>query len=353
MFKDNLFLETSEKLANLSEITNKNKINEDIFISEIDIDNKLSKQINKIRGKYITISFNKNRLNKNIEKLIGVLNDSISNTLKYLGINKKSKILFVGLGNKSITCDSLGYHTIEKIGIEGSLYKIYKDVEGITNINSYEFIKSISNTLEIDLVVIFDSLKDLELEDVHDIIKTDKGLDGESAYALQHKSLVDILKSIDFRLKTIGGREMKEVRFGIVGIGQMGGSHATWLAEGKVKNARLTAVCDVNPEKKEWASEKLPSDVKFFDNYIDMLDSKEIDAVLIATPHYDHPVIAIEALNRDLHTLVEKPAGVYTKKVREMNELAESKPHLTFGMMFNQRTNPLYQKIKESGSMIK
>lgn len=196
-------------------------------------------------------------------------------------------------------------------------------------------------------LVIFDSLKDLELEDVHDIIKTDKGLDGESAYALQHKSLVDILKSIDFRLKTIGGREMKEVRFGIVGIGQMGGSHATWLAEGKVKNARLTAVCDVNPEKKEWASEKLPSDVKFFDNYIDMLDSKEIDAVLIATPHYDHPVIAIEALNRDLHTLVEKPAGVYTKKVREMNELAESKPHLTFGMMFNQRTNPLYQKIKE------
>lgn len=196
-------------------------------------------------------------------------------------------------------------------------------------------------------LVIFDSLKDLELEDVHKIIKTDKGLDGESAYALQYKSLVDILKSIDFRLKTIGGREMKEVRFGIVGIGQMGGSHATWLAEGKVKNARLTAVCDVNPEKKEWASEKLPKDVKFFDNYIDMLDSKEIDAVLIATPHYDHPVIAIEALNRDLHTLVEKPAGVYTKKVREMNELAESKPHLIFGMMFNQRTNPLYQKIKE------
>ena len=96
-------------------------------------------------------------------------------------------------------------------------------------------------------LVIFDSLKDLELEDVHDIIKTDKGLDGKSAYALQYKSLVDILKSIDFRLKTIGGREMKEVRFGIVGIGQMGGSHATWLAEGKVKNARLTAVCDVNP----------------------------------------------------------------------------------------------------------
>ncbi|MDB8790281.1 Gfo/Idh/MocA family oxidoreductase [Romboutsia sp. 1001216sp1] len=140
---------------------------------------------------------------------------------------------------------------------------------------------------------------------------------------------------------------MKQVRFGRVGIGQMGGSHASWLAEGKVAGAKLTAVCDINPAKKEWANEKLPKDVKFFDNYIDMLDSKEIDAVLIATPHYDHPVIAIEALNRDLHTLVEKPAGVFTKKIREMNELAESKPHLVFGMMFNQRTNPLYQRIKE------
>ena len=196
-------------------------------------------------------------------------------------------------------------------------------------------------------LVIFDSLKDLELEDVNEIIKEDKGLDGKSAYALQYKSLVNILGKIEFRLNKFGGDDMKQVRFGIVGIGQMGGSHASWLAEGKVAGAKLTAVCDINPAKKEWANEKLPKDVKFFDNYIDMLDSKEIDAVLIATPHYDHPVIAIEALNRDLHTLVEKPAGVYTKKIREMNELAESKPHLTFGMMFNQRTNPLYQKIKE------
>ena len=201
-------------------------------------------------------------------------------------------------------------------------------------------------TLEPHLVI-FDSLKDLELEDVNNIIKKDKGLDGKSAYALQYNSLVNILKSIDFRLKKIGGENMKQVRFGIVGIGQMGGSHAEWLAGGKVENAVLAAVCDVNPQKKEWAAEKLPQDVKFYDNYIDMLESGEIDAVLIATPHYDHPVIAIEALNRDLHTLVEKPAGVYTKKVREMNAVAESKPHLVFGMMFNQRTNPLYQRIKE------
>lgn len=137
------------------------------------------------------------------------------------------------------------------------------------------------------------------------------------------------------------------VRFGIVGIGQMGHMHAKWLQNGDVKGGTLAAVCDVKDDRKKWAEENLNDDVKFFDNYKDLLDSEEVDAVVIATPHYDHPVIAIEALNRDLHVLVEKPAGVYTKKVREMNEVAASKPNLVFSMMFNQRTNPLYQKVKE------
>lgn len=201
-------------------------------------------------------------------------------------------------------------------------------------------------TLEPHLVI-FDSLKDLELEDVKNIIKVDKGLDSKTAYKMQYDAIQNILKSISFRLKNFGGDTMKEVRFGIIGIGQMGGSHATWLSEGKVPGAKLTAVCDIDEKKKEWANEKLPQDIKFFDNYIDMLDSGEIDAVLVATYHYDHPQMAIDALNRDIHTIVEKPAGVYTKKIREMNEVASQKPHLKFAMMFNQRSNPLYQRVRE------
>lgn len=76
------------------------------------------------------------------------------------------------------------------------------------------------------------------------------------------------------------------------------------------------------------------------------MKSGEVDAVLIATPHYLHPVLAIKALNSGLHTLVETPAGVYTKAVREMNEVT-AKSDKVFGMMFNQRTNPLYKKLKK------
>jgi len=64
-------------------------------------------------------------------------------------------------------------------------------------------------------------------------------------------------------------------------------------------------------------------------------------------PHYSHAEMGIEALKRDLHALLEKPAGVYTKQVKEINEFAASKPELTFAIFFNQRTNPLYQKVKE------
>lgn len=77
-----------------------------------------------------------------------------------------------------------------------------------------------------------------------------------------------------------------------------------------------------------------------------MLDSGVVDAALIAVPHYDHPTIAIECSKRGIHVLTEKPAGVYAKQVREMNEAVE-KSGVKFGIMFNQRTNPIYAKARK------
>ena len=74
-------------------------------------------------------------------------------------------------------------------------------------------------------------------------------------------------------------------------------------------------------------------------------NESDIDAVLIATPHYSHPELAKKAFAKGMHVLIEKPAGVYTKDVLEMNEAAE-KSGKVFGMMYNQRTNPIYQKLR-------
>ncbi len=141
---------------------------------------------------------------------------------------------------------------------------------------------------------------------------------------------------------------MNKVRFGIIGIGKMGSQHCLRFTNGLIKNAVLTAVCDISPERKKWAEKKLaPKGVAFFDDYKALIDSGLTDAVLIATPHYFHPVMAIYALEHGQHTLIEKPAGVYTKAVREMNETAAGHPELVFGIMYNQRTNKLYRFAKE------
>ncbi len=138
---------------------------------------------------------------------------------------------------------------------------------------------------------------------------------------------------------------MNTVRYGIIGIGNMGTTHAKNLYEGKIENAVLAAICDINPDRLAWANENLPG-VATYETAEIFFEKAEVDAVIIATPHYFHPVYAIKAFEKGLNVLTEKPAGVYTKAVREMNEAAE-KAGLTFGIMYNQRTNPVYAKVRD------
>ena len=138
---------------------------------------------------------------------------------------------------------------------------------------------------------------------------------------------------------------MDKVRLGIIGVGNMGSSHIKNALKGLMPEIEITAVADIKPDRLEWAKEQLP-EVKTFDNASALMDSGEVDAILIATPHYDHPVLAIEGLEKGLHVMSEKPAGVFTKKVREMNAAADKSDKI-FGIMFNQRTNCLYRKAHE------
>ncbi len=139
---------------------------------------------------------------------------------------------------------------------------------------------------------------------------------------------------------------MEQVRIGIIGIGNMGSGHATYIRDGKCPELCLTAVADISEARREWAKKSLPETVRIFDNATDLLNSGLVDAIIVAVPHYDHPTYAKEGFRRGLHVMCEKPAGVYTKQVREMNEMA-AKSNVLFGMMFNQRTNCLYRKMRE------
>ena len=134
---------------------------------------------------------------------------------------------------------------------------------------------------------------------------------------------------------------MEQIKLGIIGMGNMGTGHFKNVQAGKCPSVKVTAVCDINPERL-----KNLGDVETFTDADKMLQSGLVDAVLIAVPHYLHPVMAIKCFEHKIHVITEKPAGVYARQVREMNEAA-AKSGVKFGIMFNQRTNPLYAKARQ------
>ncbi len=139
---------------------------------------------------------------------------------------------------------------------------------------------------------------------------------------------------------------MTKVRLGIIGVGNMGSGHAANILAGKCPEIELTAVADHREARRQWAKDTLPEGTAIFEEGSDLIQSGLCDAVHICTPHYQHPTLAMEAFAAGLHVMCEKPAGVYTKAVREMNEAAE-KSGKVFAMMFNQRTNCVYRKMHE------
>lgn len=138
---------------------------------------------------------------------------------------------------------------------------------------------------------------------------------------------------------------MNKVRMGIIGYGNIGSRHIRKLKESNVKELEFTAVCDISEERRIAAKEKNP-EIAVFETAEELYKSGLCDAVVIAVPHYEHPSLAIKAFEYGLNVLIEKPAGVYTKQVKEMNEAAAKSGKL-FGIMYNQRTNPVYQKLRK------
>lgn len=139
---------------------------------------------------------------------------------------------------------------------------------------------------------------------------------------------------------------METVKLGVIGIGNMGSGHVKNILAGKTPEVTLVAVADRRESRRAWAQENLPESVKIYSEGDELIESGLCDAVLIAVPHYQHPTLAQKAFAAGLHVLCEKPAGVYTKAVAEMNRAADESGKV-FAMMFNQRTNCLYRKMHE------
>ena len=134
------------------------------------------------------------------------------------------------------------------------------------------------------------------------------------------------------------------VRLGVVGIGNMGATHIASILAGKVTRCQLAAVCDGDIER----TKRFPQ-AKGFSDAKAMIASGVIDAILIATPHFDHTVTGCAALAAGLHVLVEKPLSVHKADCEQLISAYAARPRTeqVFAAMFNQRTDPHYAKLRE------
>jgi predicted dehydrogenase len=136
---------------------------------------------------------------------------------------------------------------------------------------------------------------------------------------------------------------MKSVRIGIIGMGNIGKHHAGYLLEGKVSRCELTAVCSTSPDK---LSDYAAKGVKVFGDALELIRSKAVDAVIIATPHYQHTSLGIAAFEAGLHLMVEKPISAHKADAEKLIAAHGKNPALAFGGMFQLRVEPRYEKIR-------
>jgi predicted dehydrogenase len=134
---------------------------------------------------------------------------------------------------------------------------------------------------------------------------------------------------------------MEPVKLGIIGLGNMGTAHANSILAGKVPGLQLAAVCDTNADRLA-AFPTVPG----FSEAAALIAAPEVEAVLVATPHYDHTTLGIATMAAGKHLLVEKPISVHKADCQKLIA-AHRDPHVVFAAMFNQRTDPHYIKLKQ------
>ena len=141
------------------------------------------------------------------------------------------------------------------------------------------------------------------------------------------------------------------IRTAVIGMGNMGSRYASMLQSGSVSDLELSAVTRIKETYRDLLTPSIEGEIPVFESAEELFmavecNALELDAVIIATPHYSHEEFALRAFQNGLHVLCDKPSGVYSRQARRMEEAAD-KSGKVFAMMFNQRTLPLYRKLKD------
>jgi predicted dehydrogenase len=134
---------------------------------------------------------------------------------------------------------------------------------------------------------------------------------------------------------------MNSVRLGIIGMGNIGKYHHEYLSNKKVSRCELVAVCDAMAPLDRYKP------LKTFTDGEALIKSGEVDAVIVATPHFQHTTLGIAALDAGVHAMIEKPISSHKADAERLIAASKRNPKVVFGGMFQMRTEPRYQKVRK------
>lgn len=139
------------------------------------------------------------------------------------------------------------------------------------------------------------------------------------------------------------------VNFGFIGLGVIANDYLGLISDGKVKGLNVTSICAHSEESVKRAVDKFPvlKNAKCYTDYTAMLNDEDLDAVMVCTPHGQHPAMTLQALKKGKHVLCEKPAGIHFSEIDSVKEYLTDHPELKCGIMYNRRKSKAYRKIKE------
>jgi myo-inositol 2-dehydrogenase / D-chiro-inositol 1-dehydrogenase len=137
----------------------------------------------------------------------------------------------------------------------------------------------------------------------------------------------------------------RPLRFGILGVGRIGKIHIENLVN-RIPGAEVVAISDVAVAEMEAVAAKFDIE-RIFEDYRELLDSPEVDAVVICSPTNLHYSMIIDAAARGKHIFCEKPIDLSIEKVQAANaEVSRSGVQMMVG--FNRRFDPNFLKVREA-----
>lgn len=133
------------------------------------------------------------------------------------------------------------------------------------------------------------------------------------------------------------------MKVGIIGLGSISPLHINALKE---CGCEITAVCDIEKQKIKDAVKRFSLSAREYEDYNEMLEKEDLDAVHVCTPHYLHCDMTVAALNKNVNVICEKPLAISYEQLDKIEKAVKSSKAM-LGVCFQTRYNPSVVELKK------